>query len=521
MVNTIHKKKTRPVKKKARKKATKKGNRLKNSRDNNSKRILFAASEVYPLIKTGGLADVACYLPIALHEMRHDIRIIMPAYRSVVSQAMNIKSCKGFYIPEIDVHFRLLQTSLPDSDVIVYLVDVPQLFDRPGGPYQDASGMDWPDNAQRFALFCRVIQLVSLDQAGLHWQPDILHCNDWHTGLAPALLASNKNRPAVVFTIHNLAYQGDYSFDIYRSLKLPDYFWSPESLEFYGRLSFIKGGLVYADRLIAVSPEYAREITTQEYGFGLEGLLSRRRKCLSGILNGVDYRFWDPRHDPMIKRHYWLSNIKDKRTNKHSLQQELGLNENNDAVLLAHICRLTWQKGIDLILDAIPALLQDENVQLVVLGTGEAHYEQALHAASESYDGRIAAKLEYDEILAHRLQAAADMMLMPSRYEPCGLTQLYSLRYGTIPIVRKTGGLADTVVAVNEVTLADKTATGFQFVDSTASSFVTAVYEALSLYRLRARWQRIMRTAMKQDFSWSYSAVEYSSLYEELFRERS
>ncbi|MFQ5659249.1 MAG: glycogen synthase GlgA [Gammaproteobacteria bacterium] len=480
-------------------------------------RILFAVSEVYPLIKTGGLADVACYLPIALHEQGFDIRIVVPAYRHVLRQVDRIKAGREIDIAEINIRFHLLQTLLPDSDIPVYLVDVPELFDRPGGPYDDPAGQDWPDNAERFSLFCRVLRLISLGRAGLDWTPDLLHCHDWHTGLAPALLARDPDRPATLFTIHNLAYQGNFPYTNFLSLKLPAGFWSADALEFYGDLSFIKGGLVYADQLTTVSPGYAREIVTPVSGCGLEGVLQRRADNLTGILNGVDYRIWDPRHDPVIERHYWLDNLAGKKMNKCTLQQELGLVENDKAILLAHISRLTGQKGIDVIIDGLADLMLDEDVQLVVLGTGEEKYEQALRAAAVSHEGRMAVNLSYNEALAHRIQAGADIMLMPSRFEPCGLTQLYSLRYGTIPVVRMTGGLADTVVDTTDASLKDHTATGFGFSGIATSDYLGSVHRALMLYRSGGdRWRRIMSTAMQQEFSWANSARNYARAYAEV-----
>ena len=485
------------------------------------RRILFAASEVYPLVKTGGLADVACYLPIALREAGHDIRIVLPAYRSVLDHAGKLKAYTGRTIPQIDTHFRIMETGLPGAKVSVYLVDIPELYDRPGGPYQDPQGLDWPDNAARFAAFCRVIRLLSLGLAGVDWVPDILHVNDWHTGLAPALLATDSGRPASVFTIHNLAYQGDFSYAAFLGLALPDIYWSPDALEFYGRMSFIKGGLVYADRLTTVSPEYAKEITTPEYGCGMEGLLKIRSDKLSGILNGVDYRFWDPRHDPMIEHPYWNPAQEGKQLNKQRLQQELGLSLDPGTVLLAHVSRLAWQKGIDMIIDTLPELMQDRSIQLVVLGAGEHHYEQALVAAAKEYSDRMSVRIGYDESFAHRIQAGADIMLMPSRFEPCGLTQLYSLRYGTIPVVRRTGGLADTIVDATDITLANHTATGFQFTRSMPADYLTAVQRAVTLFgKHPLQWHQLMHSAMSQEFDWARSAAEYVSVYEKALQDR-
>jgi starch synthase len=481
-------------------------------------RILFAASEVYPLVKTGGLADVACYLPIALREMGHDVRVVLPAYRSVLRQVSGFKPGKAQQLVELDITYRLLQGKLPGNDVPVYLVDIPELYDRAGDPYRNPAGQDWDDNARRYAAFGAVIRALAQRRSGLRWRPDIVHCNDWHTGLAPALLSLDPDRPATVFTIHNLAYLGDFSHDTFQSLHLPEHFWSPQALEFYGRCAFIKGGLVYADRLTAVSPAYAKEIQSAEFGYGLEGLLRHRRESLIGILNGVDYRFWDPRHDPLIARHYWVDSLAGKLDNKRRLQQALGLAEDDQAVLLAHISRLTRQKGVDLILDALHDLMQDDALQLVVLGSGERHFEHGLREAAQSFPGRLSVNLTYDESLAHRIQAGADILLMPSRYEPCGLTQMYSLRYGTIPVVRKTGGLADTIVNATPAALHARTATGFCFEDPAPPDLLRATRAAVDCYRSGAHWRKIMQTAMLQDFTWRSSAERYARLYHELSR---
>jgi len=480
-------------------------------------RILFAASEVYPYIKTGGLADVAGYLPVALREQGFDIRIVLPAYEAVTQQLGKIKTYPWCLDPDINVEFRLLQTTLPGSNVPVYLVDVPGLFDRDGGPYQDTSGKNWPDNAERFALFCRVLRLIAWQGAGIEWQPDLLHCNDWHTGLAPALLAMDRIHVPTVFTIHNLAYQGDFSRVVFESLKLSEAYWSPESLEFYNNLSFIKGGLVYADKLTTVSPQYAKEITTAEYGNGMDGLLRYRANELCGILNGVDYGTWNPEHDPLIDCNYNFENLAGKKTNKRILQNSLDLDTNDNAIVLAHISRLTHQKGTDLILQGLSYLLQNNNVQLVVLGTGDAVYENKLLAAARNYTGRIAVILEYNETLAHSIQAAADIMLMPSRFEPCGLTQLYSLRYGTIPVVCATGGLVDTVVDTDAESLANQKATGFRYITANMREFIRATSRAINMYGSeQTNWQQLVRTAMRMDFSWTNSARQYGDIYTSL-----
>lgn len=458
---------------------------------------------------------MACSLPMALQEQGCDIRIVMPAYRSVLVQDIKVRSSTELHMPDYKLNASLLEASLPGSNVPIYLVDIPELFDRPGGPYQDPAGTDWPDNARRFAIFSYIIHLMCLGRADLDWTPDVLHGNDWHTGIAIALLAHQPYRPATVFTIHNLAYQGLFPYEIYQSLLLPPHLWSMDGLEFHGELSFIKGGLVYADQLTTVSPTYAREITTPAYGCGMEGLLQLRGERLTGILNGVDYRIWDPRNDAVIAHPYWLENLAEKQLNKRALQQELGLKVNDKAIVLAHISRLIGQKGSDLILTGVHQLLHHKDVQLVILGTGEDSYEQKLRSVANSYEQRLAVVLDYNEDLSHRIQAGADIFLMPSRFEPCGLTQLYALRYGTIPVVRHTGGLVDTVVDTNKTTLGAGHATGFHFYRDTLTEFMAAAQRAIRMYRTsQPGWRRLMHTAMSQEFSWEVSARRYRQVYE-------
>jgi starch synthase len=487
---------------------------------NNKKRldknhILFAASEVYPFIKTGGLADVACFLPLALKELAYDIRIILPAYQVILEQGHELKPVAEITTANTSAPpARLLQTTLPDSDIPVYLVDVPGFFNRPGNPYQNPDGVDWADNAERFALFCRVIKQICMGEIELDWIPDILHCNDWHTGLAPALLSQETTRPGVIFTIHNLAYQGLFPVEMFTRLDLPETLQSADSMEFYNQLSFMKGGLVYADQLVTVSPRYANEITSTDFGCGLDGLLQYRKNDLTGILNGVNYRLWDPRYDPYIKQHYWSNKLSGKKINKQHLQQKIGLQENDKAILLGYVGRLTEQKGIDLIINSIPHLLVDKDIQLVILGEGSTQDVQLLRSISNNYDKQISVYLGYDEELAHYIQAGADIFLMPSRFEPCGLTQLYAMRYGTIPIVHYTGGLADTIVDATDSTLTNASATGFNFKNESSDDFLSATLRAIQLCRSSKRsWQKLMRTAMKQEFSWKNSAGRYDKLY--------
>ncbi|HSH28318.1 MAG TPA: glycogen synthase GlgA, partial [Thiohalobacter sp.] len=404
-------------------------------------------------------------------------------------------------------------TRLPDSRLRVWLVDIPEYFDRPGNPYLGPDGQDWPDNAQRFHAFARTVVELALDRAGLDWQPDLVHCNDWQTGLVPALLSLEPTRPATVFTLHNLAYQGLFPWETFRDLGLPGHWWSLHALEFHGQLAFIKGGLVFADWITTVSPTYAREIQTPAFGGGLEGLLRVRADRLRGILNGVDYRIWNPAQDPHLPQPYHSRSLAGKAVNKAQLQREFGLPRQPQAPLLAHIGRLVEQKGVDLLLACLPRLLAS-GAQLVLLGSGQPQLEADLRALRDRYPDRVGLRLDYDEALAHRIEAGADIFVMPSRFEPCGLNQLYSLRYGTVPVVRRTGGLADTVIDADATTLAAGTATGFVFADPTATALEAALRQALALYRQPRVWKQLIRTAMRQDFSWKRSAAQYLELYE-------
>lgn len=478
-------------------------------------KILFASSEAHPLIKTGGLADVSGALPKALADLKQDVRLILPAYQELLARIAPPREVARLTLSGRPEPVRVLETVLPEAAVPVYLIEAPRCFDRPGNPYTGPDGRDWPDNADRFARFCRAIVEIAQDRAGLGWRPDAVHCNDWQTGLVPALLSLEQERPATVFTVHNLAYQGLFDWAAFQRLELPYAWWSMHLLEFHGKFSFIKGGLVFADRLTTVSPTYAREIRTPEYGCGLEGLLNHRADRLSGILNGADYAVWDPAGDPLLPAHFSRKNLKGKAANKQALQAQFGLPVAPKVPLFAHIGRLVEQKGIDLLLDILPELMQ-RPLQLVMLGSGQANLEAALSAAQTRYPDRLAVRIVYDEPLAHRIEAGADAFLMPSRFEPCGLNQIYSLRYGTLPIVRRTGGLADTVVDTCAATLDDGTATGFAFDDARPQSLLATIDRALNLYAQRTVWTRVIKNAMAQDFSWTRSARQYLDLYRNL-----
>ena len=475
------------------------------------KRILFVSSEVHPLMKTGGLGDVSGALPIALKNMRRDVRIIMPGYRETMKKAGQ-SNLVAIEVNSTPPTVRLWETKLPGSHVKVLLVDSPEHFDRSGHPYVGPDGTDWPDNADRFAVFARAVAAVACDKAGLDWQPDIVHCNDWQTGLVPALLAREETRPATVFTIHNLAYQGLFSRQTFQRLDLPDELWALDAMEFYGRFSYIKGGLIYADMLSTVSPTYATEIRTPQFGCGLEGLLQSRKERLTGILNGVDYNVWDPANDTLIPQRYDPGTLHKKSHNKIRLLKRFGLPVTEKVPVIGFVGRLVEQKGVDLLLEILPPLF-DEDIRLVLLGSGDARYEKALLKATKIFPDRLGVHIGYDEELAHEIEAGADMFVMPSRFEPCGLNQIYSLRYGTVPIVHQTGGLADTVMDTTEDRIADGSATGFVFDKPKPDALLGAITRAVKQYKLPKEWKKLARNGMHKDFSWKRSAIQYLALY--------
>jgi starch synthase len=409
---------------------------------------------------------------------------------------------------------------MPDRDLPVYLVEAPAYFCREGNPYTDVSGRDWGDNPERFLLFSRVVSSLALGVPAIDWRPDILHCNDWQTGLAPAFVHEHEERPAIVFTIHNLAYQGLFDRATFDRLRLPPALWSIAGLEFHQRMSFIKGGIVFADRVNTVSPNYAEEVKTPRHGCGLDGLLRQLGGRFRGILNGIDYREWDPAADPDIAHNYDATHFDRKQPNKIALQREFGLPEDENALLFGYIGRLVEQKGVDLILAILPRLLSQPRVQLILQGTGNASLQRAIQHAQAKHPDRFAVFLGYDEAKAHRIEAGCDCFLMPSRFEPCGLNQLYSLRYGTVPVVHRTGGLADTVVDATPANLEAGTATGFLFDHADADGLWYAVRQAIGLrQRSVEEWRQLALTGMRQDFSWEASAQRYETLYKEAIAE--
>lgn len=476
-------------------------------------KILFISSEAIPLVKTGGLGDVAGALPVALNTLGNDVVLMLPAYPQAKNKLNNPATAAQLQIPGLPGTVDLLQGKLPGTELNVILVDYAPAFEREGNPYLDAHGEPWPDNAERFALLARAAQYVALNQAGLNWQPHVVHCNDWQSGLVPALLHDQSPRPATLFTIHNLAYQGLFPEQTFRALALNDALWAPTALEFYGQLSFIKGGLVFADRITTVSPNYAREIQTPEFGCGLQGLLRYRSGVLSGIVNGIDQSVWNPQTDPLITHNYSSEQLHYKTDNKNHLQKHYKLPVSVDHMLIGFIGRLVEQKGIDLIQNIVDQIVQLP-IQLVVLGTGEKRFETALQQVAEKYPEQIGVVIGYDEALAHQIEAGADAFLMPSRFEPCGLNQLYSLRYGTLPVVHNVGGLADSVCDATQGNINQKRATGVVFDEPTEPALFDAITRAYELYNKPQLWTDIITTGMRQQFSWETSARQYMELYQ-------
>ena len=482
-------------------------------------RVLHAAAEVYPLVKTGGLADVLGALPEALVRAGADVRLVLPGLPAILAGVSGLQT-----VCEIGAAFgagrvTLCRGRLAPSGLAAYVVDAPYLYRRPGNPYLAPGGAEWPDNLQRFALLGWAAAHLAAGELDPEWTPDVLHAHDWHAAMACAYAACHPaTRATTVFTIHNLAYQGLFDEADFHLLGLPARLMVPGGLEFHGQLSFMKAGLKYARRITTVSPTYAREIATDAFGCGLDGVVRARGTDVSGILNGVDGDVWNPATDLLLAAPYTADALEGKALCKAALQQELGLHVDAGAPLFAVVSRLTSQKGLDLLLGALPALLASGGAgapQLAVQGNGDPALEAAFAQAAAHHPGRVAVQLVYDEALAHRMMAGADAMLVPSRFEPCGLTQLYALRYGTVPLVRRVGGLADTVVGASEAAVQSDQATGFVFGPATPAALAEALRQACSAYAQPALWRRLMRRGMAQNFSWDAAAQQYMALYRE------
>ena len=483
-------------------------------------RVLFVTPELAPWVKSGGLGEVSATLPAALRALGADVRVLVPGYPAIVGAcaqarvAAELPGLGGALAPA-----RMLSAE-PAAPVPLLVLDCPAYYGREGSAYQDAQGRDWRDNHLRFGLLSRVAALLSTDASPLAWRPELLHCHDWPAGLAPAYLHFERGAKAIsVMTAHNLAFQGIFAAKAASELGLPGKAFRMEGAEFYGKLSFLKAGLFFADQLTTVSPTYAREIQTEELGFGLGGLLRQRRERIAGILNGIDTSAWDPASDPYIAAQYDFSRVEAKALNKAALQRELGLRAEAGVPLIGAIGRVTHQKGLDLVADAAQQIAALP-AQLVVLGAGEKKLERRFTALAARFPGTLAAMIGFDEALAHRIEAGADLFVMPSRFEPCGLNQMYSLRYGTPPVVRATGGLADTVVDCTPEALAGGTATGFLFREVAPQALLEALGRAVRAWRDKPLWRKLQKTGMAQDFGWRHSAERYLALYRSLAARR-
>jgi starch synthase len=479
-------------------------------------RVLHVASEVYPLIKTGGLADVAAALPAAQLQIGVDARILVPGYPAVLEKMADLRHVRTLADPWTTGGTALMLGRTPDG-VACYVIDAPEMYGRPGNPYLGPDGKDWPDNHLRFALLSWVAAWFGGADGGQRWRPDVVHGHDWQAGLASAYLTlAGGPRPATILTIHNIAYQGLFPASLLSQLQLPASSFTVDGLEYYNQIGFLKAGLFYSDRISTVSPTYAEEIQSPDGGWGLHGLLASRAGDLWGILNGVDYDVWSPDTDTIIVQRYDAENLDAKAANKSALQEEFGLKVLADAPLFGVVSRLTPMKGFDLLLSAIPPLVA-EGAQFALLGSGEDWLEEGFRKLSEQFPGQVGVFLGYDEPLSHRIQAGSDVILLPSRSEPCGLIQLYGLRYGTLPLVRRAGGLADTVVDAQDWAIDRGEATGFVFDNASVDELMSACRRALTLWRDPARWRSVQRAAMAKDFSWAASARRYRDMYRSVY----
>lgn len=473
--------------------------------------VLAVASEAFPVVKTGGLADVIGSLPKALLSHGVAVRTLLPAYPIVLA------SCGD---KEVVGHMTLLGENVTlwashCNDLELLLVDCPTLYDRSGGPYLDDQGRNYVDNWRRFALLSAVGARIAAE--GVEgWQPDVVHLHDWQAGLTAAYMRAAGIDIPIVLTIHNLAFQGQFPASVFPALGLPDHFFHVNALEYYGDISFLKAGIRMSDAVTTVSPTYAREILTEEQGMGMAGVLQSRRSVLSGIVNGIDEDIWDPLTDPYLAGNYGLEDIEGKQANREAVERFFGLTP-GDGAILSVISRLTWQKGIDLLAPVVPGII-DRGARLIVIGEGDPSIVYGLAEQARRHSGRVVVHVGFSEESAHLLHAGSDIVIQPSRFEPCGLTQLYALRYGAIPIVARTGGLAETVIDANEAAVAAGVATGFQFNPGSVEDLYNAIDRALTAFENTRSWRRLQTQAMRTDFGWGRSADRYARLYRQLVR---
>jgi starch synthase len=474
--------------------------------------VLSVASEIYPLIKTGGLADVTGALPKALKVEGIETRTVVPGYPDVLNaldQADEVLRFPNFYGGSA----RVLRSSVDELELFV--LDAPHLFSRPGNPYVASDGTDWPDNAIRFAALGRTA--AEIGQGAIPaFAPHVVHAHDWQAGLTHAFLHySGRPRPGTIMTVHNLGYQGKFPREVLSDIGLPPESFAIDGVEYYGGIGFLKAGLQFADRITTVSTTYAIEIQEPDAGMGLDGLLRARSDVLSGIVNGIDISVWNPGTDPRIASPFSVNALGERAANKAALQRRFELPAAPDALLLGVVSRLSWQKGLDLLLENLPLVLS-RGMQLVLLGTGEPDLQEQYSAAEKSDPDQVGVYIGYDENLAHLIQAGADALLVPSRFEPCGLTQLCALRYGAIPVVSRVGGLADTVIDANEMTIAADVATGIQFGPVTSENLAGAIRRTDALFHNKPAWQRLQKNAMTVDVSWRSPARHYAALYRQV-----
>lgn len=476
--------------------------------------VLAVASEVYPLVKTGGLADVAAALPKALKAEGIETITLVPGYPDVLSALVRADEV-AVYAKFYGDPARVLRGSAAGLELFV--LDAPHLFARPGNPYLAPDGADWPDNAIRYAALGRAA--AEIGQGSIpQFAPEVVHAHDWQAGLTHAFLHySGRPRPGTIMTVHNLAYQGQFPQAMLSDIGLPPESFRIDGVEYYGGIGFLKAGLQFADHITTVSPSYAVEIQQDEGGMGLAGLLRARSDVLSGIVNGIDTAVWNPETDPRIASTYGVGTLADRADNKAALQRRFGLPVSPDTILLGLVSRMSWQKGLDLVLDNMQ-LLSSEGMQLALLGSGDPDLEAGYRTAADSHRDQVGVVIGYDENLAHLIQAGADALLVPSRFEPCGLTQLCALRYGAIPVVSRVGGLADTVIDANEMAVAGDVATGIQFWPVSRESLGSAISRAKALFQNRPVWQRMQKNAMNVDVSWRNPARQYAGLYRKLAR---
>ncbi len=481
-----------------------------------SLKILSVVSEVFPLIKTGGLADVAGALPGALAREGVEMRTLVPGYPAVMAaleapaKVMKLKDLFGGKAEVLAGRAKGLD---------LFVIDAPHLYARPGNPYHDADGVDWPDNPFRFAALSKVAAEIGLGSVK-GFRPDVVHTHDWQTGLTAAYLEyDGRPRPGTVATVHNLAFQGQYPKEMLADLRLPAHAWGVDGVEYYDTIGYLKAALRMSDRVTTVSPTYAAEIRTGEGGMGLGGLLEGRAGVVSGILNGIDTDVWNPAEDTLIPARFDAATPSERRANKSALQKRMGLKVDRKAMLFGVVSRLSWQKGLDMVLEGIDTIV-GLGGQIAILGAGDKDLVEGFRTAAASHPGRVGVVVGYDESLAHLIQAGSDSLLVPSRFEPCGLTQLCALRYGAIPLVTRVGGLADTIVDANEMALDAGWGTGIVFTPPTAEMFRAAIHRAHGLHTDAPTWRRLVKNAMKADVSWSRSAARYKRLYEGLVAER-